>query len=102
MSGPRSLKHYMEEYAGPACSKCKGTMKMVEREGSYIFLCPKNECEATERLTKEDILNYIDMENSFFEQDMQSESDSGVMSLYDDWDPEEMDLETYKKNNGID
>jgi hypothetical protein len=102
MSGPKSLQHYKDEFAGGLCNNCETTMKMVHDENGFVFICSKKDCNATARLIKEDFLNLIEMERWFYDLDIESEKESGLMMAYPDWDPDEMDIDTYREKNGLD
>ena len=42
------------------------------------------------------------MERWFYDLDIESEKESGLMMAYPDWDPDEMDIDTYREKNGLD
>ncbi len=103
-----SYRVILNQYEGE-CPLCHSKTILIDGESGYYLGCSMYKvtgCNGKTKLSDEDIKE-IDEWNDMILKDEEMaqiyfEAQCGLMCSYPDWDPDEMDINTYKEGHGLD
>ena len=101
-----TFEDYINAYHDGECKQCKSKMFMFRGKDGPFFRCSKRTCNGRLRLNKNDFIKFLRLKKHFLDhersKDSFSEQLTGLMQCYPDWNPDEMDIDTYREINGLD